>query len=174
MKKLKNKRLFFVIGVSMALMLIGIMLEHLNIFHWPKIESVKLYYNENYSFGAPINFNTIIPYSRLWDLIIIPFYCFLLIETKKIIKEESKIMTLAFILAIMIITFYITVSLIFTLYASIFFIIIVAIYFGEKSALFLSLSLGLIIGLIFTGLVYGFILAIISQLISLIVTRIIL
>lgn len=174
MKKLKNKRLFLIIGISLSLLFIGIIIEYLNIFHWPKIESIRLYYNENYSFGAPLNFKTIIPYSRLWDLSIIPLYFLLLIKVKKIIKGESKIITLSIILILMMISFYFLISFIFTIYASIFFIIIVAIYFGEKSALFLSLIFGLLIGLIFTGLLYGFILTIISQIITLIITRIIL
>lgn len=160
MKKFKNK-LFLAISVGTSIIIFATLyfLKEKGIIQFPTIESVRLYHNPDYAFGCPKFFDLPTPYSRFWDLLMLPVFIALLLWLGKKSLPKANPWIIGIEVLIITIFAYFLASGIFALGAGSLFVAVCGLAFGEWTGIFAAIIFGLIVGLAAFGLLFGLIIS---------------
>lgn len=165
MKLLNNKQWLAIIAGLATLILISLYwLKEQGWIIIPEIESVRMYQQIDYAFGSPEFFHLPRPYSRFWDIVILPFFVGIIIHSGRHTLTEANPWILGLTMLIILILAYCFGSGILSIYAGALFTAVCGLVFGDWTAVLMSLTLGLLVGLAAFGLLFGLIISGLSYL----------
>lgn len=165
MQLLNNKRWLAIIASLATIILISLYwLKEQGWIIIPEIESVRMYQQIDYAFGSPEFFHLPRPYSRFWDIVILPFFLGIIVHSGRRSLAEANPWILALTMLIILTLAYCFGSGILSLYTGALFTAVCGLVFGDWTAVLMSLTLGLIVGLVAFGLLFGFIISILTYL----------
>ncbi|MGE5426080.1 MAG: hypothetical protein ACM3PZ_03330 [Bacillota bacterium] len=161
MKKLLKNKLFLAIAGGLVLIFAGLLLlESSGSITIPDITAVRLYRHSFFSFGAPEYLHLPFSYSRLWDLAMAPVFIGLLLWSMKHASSEANLQVLFLEALVLTTAAYFLTSIMIVLSVALLFTVLCGYFFGDWTAVHISVLTGLIAGIAAFGLLYGLIIAI--------------